>query len=196
VTDLTLDSVRDLVEEYGALQHPAEALNLLRFLGQNPPSLIIEVGVWRGGNAALLGTFFPDARIIGVDVLGPDDPDEDFVFRAHDIGSSPSLRTVVDRFGIEMVKGDSGDPEVVAQVRSLVGPTRADYLFIDAAHDYDSVKRDFELYSPLARAVGFHDVHNPAIFPFWLELTRTTHGDRSYALWKETDGHGIGVLLT
>ena len=190
----TLDSVRATIEKYGALQHPAEALNLLRFLAQSPPSLIVEVGVWRGGNSALLGTYYPDARIIGVDVLGPDDPDDSFGYREE--VQNPTLRSNVDRFGIEMVKGDSGDPVTLNAVRSLIGDTTADYVFIDAAHDYDSVKRDFETWSPLGRVIGFHDVHNPAVFRFWTEVTRTEHGDRSYALWKETDGHGIGVLLT
>lgn len=193
---MTLEAVRALCEEYGALQHPAEALNLIRFLSQRPPATIIEIGVWRGGNAAILATAFPEARYIGVDLLGPDDPEEDFVFRCHDIGSSPPLKTVVERFGIEMVKADSSDPEALAQVQAMLGEgKRADFLFLDGAHEYDHVKRDYETWSPLARAVGFHDVHNPDVFRFWTEITRTSIGDRSYALWKEVEGHGIGVIL-
>ncbi|HUW17143.1 MAG TPA: class I SAM-dependent methyltransferase [Actinomycetes bacterium] len=183
---MNLAEMTALVERYGALQHPMEVLHLIEFLETKDPKLFIEVGVWRGGNAAILKTCFPDARIIGVDLLTPDAPE---------ISDHPSLRDAIDTFGIELVSGptDVTFPIVV----DMIGDQKADYLFIDAAHDYDSVKRDFETWSPLARYVGFHDVHNPDVLRYWLELCQFMGAHaRTAALWKEMDGHGIGVTQT
>lgn len=184
----TLANVTAAVEEFGALQHPQEALRLLEWLAPAKPRLHIEVGVWRGGNAALLKTFFPDLRIIGVDVLTIDSPE---------VSDAPSLRDNVKRFGIEMVQGDTKDPATVARVREMTGGQRADYLFIDASHDTDSVNADFDLWSPLSARTGFHDVHNPMVYEAWMRCTGLMHPNpRTFALWKETDGHGIGVVMT
>jgi hypothetical protein len=69
--------------------------------------------------------------------------------------------------------------------------------FIDASHDTDSVKRDFEMWSPLSHRVGFHDVHNPMVLKAWMDICGFMEpGPRTAALWKEMDGHGIGVVLT
>ena len=190
----TVALVTELIERYGALQNPREVMALVRYLGEvNPPygmsqqpTLFVEVGVWRGGNAAILKTFFPKARYIGVDILDVNSPE---------VSDAPALRTAVERFGLELVQGDTGSPDTVERVRQMIGEQRADYMFIDASHDYDSVKRDYQLWSPLAVRVGFHDVHNPMVYRFWQEVCAfdTDHA-RTAALWKEMDGHGIGVV--
>ena len=183
---MTIDpeTIAALIEKHGALQNPREVAHLLRFLEQHPPRLIVEVGVWQGGNAAILKTFFPDARIIGVDELDTGSP------------RVPLLADNIRRFGIELVTGNSNLPATAERVRAMIpAGQKADYLFIDAAHDYDSVKRDFAVWSPLANFVGFHDVHNPEVLRFWMEVCAfdTDHA-RPAALWKEMDGHGIGVV--
>jgi len=184
---LTLAEVTDLVERYGALQHPREVLCLLEFLGRRPPRLMIEVGVWRGGNAAILATAFPGLRIIGVDELTVD---------SERVSDPPALRTAVETFGIEMVTGDTRGLDTRNRVREMTGDQRADYTFIDAGHDTDSVIADFDNWRPLSRIVGFHDVHNPSVFEAWLRITRIQEGGASpCALWKEPDGHGIGLVM-
>jgi cephalosporin hydroxylase len=185
---VNLATATDLIERYGALQNPREVLCLLEYLGRNPPTLMIEVGVWRGGNAAILKTAFPDLRIIGVDELTVD---------SEKVSDAPSLRTAVETFGIEMVQGDTRSEETVDLVRAMIGDRRADYLFIDASHDTDSVIADFARWSPLATLVGFHDVHNPMVYAAWNEIVGFFRdGPRACAMYKEPDGHGIGLVLT
>lgn len=184
---LSLATVTGLIEQYGALQNPREVLCLLEFLGRNPPDLMIEVGVWRGGNAAILKTAFPALRIIGVDSLTVDSPE---------VSDAPSLRTSVETFGIEMVQADTRSAEAVTMVRDLIGEQKADYCFIDASHDTDSVIADFARWSPLANLVGFHDVHNPMVYQAWNDIVGFfREGPRSCAMFKEPDGHGIGLVL-
>lgn len=174
-----------MIEKHGALQNAVEVAHLIEYLRRDPPKLIIEIGVWMGGNAALLKTYFPDARYIGVDMLTVDS-----------VEVAPMLGENVAAFDLELVQGWS-EPATVKKVKELIGDQKADYLFIDGAHDTDSVFRDFELWSPLARKVGFRDVHNPMVYKAWIEICGffSDHA-RTAALWKETDGHGIGVVLT
>jgi cephalosporin hydroxylase len=181
--EITLEAVTAAIDQHNAQgQHPREVFDLLRFLADNPhtnspPKLIIEVGVWLGGNAAVYKTFFPDVRIIGVDVVN---------------------RTEFD--GVEMVVGNSGDGGTRARVEELLDGQKADFLFIDADHVYASVKRDYEMWRSLAQLVGFHDVHNPSVLRFWqettaLQLIESDGVGPTFALWKEWNGHGIGVIL-
>lgn len=184
----TDETAAALIEKYGALQNPREVVHLIEYLRDDPPKLIIEVGVWRGGNAAILKTFFPDARYIGVDILTVDSPE---------VSDAPALRDAVAEFGLEMVHGNTNDPSTGERVHQMIGDERADYLFVDASHDTDSVIKDFNVWSPYTKRVGFHDVHNPMVYAAWIEICGFfREGPRSAALWKEVSGHGIGLVLT
>lgn len=180
------ETVAALIAKHEALQNAMEVVHLIEYLRNDPPSLIIEIGVWKGGNAAILKTYFPSARYIGVDVLTPDS-----------LEVAPALAENQKQFGLELVQGATGESATVERVRALIGDQKADYLFIDGAHDTDSVMRDFELWSPLARRVGFHDVHNPMVYKAWIDICGFfSEAARTAALWKETDGHGIGIVMT
>jgi predicted O-methyltransferase YrrM len=92
---------------------------------------------------------------------------------------------------------DSQSQATVERVRRLTAGRPVDFLFIDADHSYDSVKRDFELWSPLVRSggiVAFHDVKPdyPGGVPrFWAELRERFETEERIA---EDDPYGIGVL--
>ena len=75
-----------------------------------------------------------------------------------------------------------------------------DFAFIDANHEYESVKRDFFAYAPLARMVGFHDIHDhhcPGVVRWWKEL-RAMHPECVFNEFTEHpngwDLMGIGVV--
>jgi len=64
----------------------------------------------------------------------------------------------------KFIQGDTTDEETIKAVRdTLVEDGKFDFLLIDAAHDYEHVKKDFENYSPMVRSGGvifFHDTVN------------------------------------
>jgi len=65
---------------------------------------------------------------------------------------------------------NSQDPETVSRVLAMLGE-KPDVVFIDADHETDGVRRDFELWWPVAKVmVGFHDILMPSVMPFWNDI--------------------------
>ena len=99
----------------------------------------------------------------------------------------------------EFIHGDSGNARTIEKVKAWLNGRKIDMLFIDGDHKYEPCKRDYEMYSPLAKIVVFHDI-----------VTKNTYNDGVPKLWKEikTDkcveiiqaegrygGDGIGIIL-
>jgi predicted O-methyltransferase YrrM len=60
---------------------------------------------------------------------------------------------------VDCILGPSAAPEVVARAAQAAP---FDAIFIDADHSYEAVKRDFQLYAPMAaKAVILHDIAAP-----------------------------------
>lgn len=184
--DLTLENVEEVGKAHGALQHPQEALELIKYLREKQVKLVLEVGVWRAGLAAQIKTFIPEVEIIGVDINQLRDEGELNGDKCY-----PWLENNIKEFGIKYVIGNSHDQVTKDKVLSYLGSRKADFCFIDAGHDYDSVKKDFEMWSPLAKAIGFHDLHNE-IGP-WRLWEEIKDNYLNHEL-KAENGLGIGIL--
>jgi len=76
---------------------------------------------------------------------------------------------------------------------------KIDLLFIDGDHKYEACKRDYEMYSPLAKIVAFHDIHtknkfNDGVPKLWQEIK--TDSDIEIVKAEGTyGGDGIGIIL-
>jgi cephalosporin hydroxylase len=101
---------------------------------------------------------------------------------------------------MHLLRADSRAICTVEKVRSILGTTPVDFLFIDGNHTYEGVKRDFELYSPFVRrggVIAFHDiaVHPPEahceVHKFWNEA-RNQHS-KEFIENREQRWAGIGV---
>jgi len=79
------------------------------------------------------------------------------------------------------IYGNTHDPGTLEALKKRLNGKPINILFIDAAHNYISVKKDFEIYNPLCDGiVAFHDInygrHDPGIkieqevWKFWDEL--------------------------
>ncbi len=72
---------------------------------------------------------------------------------------------------ISHVQADSHDPQTLNRVLDLLGGP-PDVVFIDADHEADAVRRDFELWHPVTQmAVGFHDILMPSVIPAWNDIS-------------------------
>jgi hypothetical protein len=71
---------------------------------------------------------------------------------------------------VNYVRGSSYDIDTFRRVIDILGGY-PDVVFIDADHDGDAPRRDFELWYPVAqKLVGFHDILIPNITPLWNEV--------------------------
>jgi cephalosporin hydroxylase len=114
----------------------------------------LEIGCYAGGSAILM-LLRPNTRVVSVDL-------------GHPISKETVLANVSNNNPLEnefhYVQGDSSDESTVDRVKELI--PQVDILFIDGNHTYQSVIRDFELYSQLVVTNGYvvFDDYNDAEF--------------------------------
>jgi predicted O-methyltransferase YrrM len=173
----------------GACQKESELALLVAELLRDPPKTVVEIGSAGGGTfLAWCLAADPDAIIVSVDIHDGEEERE----RMRGYGRQGQA--------VRMIKGDSHAPDVLRRVRKATGGV--DFLFIDGDHSYESVRADFEDYSPLVRPGGliaFHDItiHTEApaveVSRLWAEIAPCFE---SMKFVDEADGPwaGIGVL--
>ena len=151
------------------------------------PRVVVEIGVYNGGSLkAWAQCATEDALLIGIDT------DCSLAINSGDHRAYPTQR-------LEYVNGNSTDPATIQRVRSLLNnrPT-ADFLFIDGAHDAETVRADFVNYSRMVRRggkVGFHDIGgNAAVQSVWNEMAERFPDCRHYFRTDQLHKMGIGMV--
>ncbi len=162
-------------------QQEFELERLLGLVSEFGPRSVLEVGVWHGGT--LWHWLQGGRRVVGVD---------DTMFEADD------WRDWAEAAGADLtlLQGNSHDLQVIAPARA---GAPYDLVFIDAAHDYQSVRTDWENYGPMVAAGGlvvFHDIAERAhygVSQLWAELKP---GRQTVEFWGGVPSYcGIGVIL-
>lgn len=173
--------IDEIVKNSRASQHPIELKKLLEFLKDKEISNILEVGCDKGYSLEIWTNMFPDALIVGLEL------------RSDGIDSEVS-----ERENIIIVGEDSHSPEAVQTINGLFDRFPVDFLFIDGDHTYDSVKKDYELYSQFVRKGGiiaFHDVviqdnDTVDVYKLWPQIT-----DFQSSFVISEGGTGVGVIV-
>jgi cephalosporin hydroxylase len=120
------------------------------------PKVVLEIGTANGGTLFLFTRVASQMPII----ISIDLPGGRFG------GGYPKYKTYLyKQFAkqgrIYLLRRDSHDPKTLEEVKSILDGQKVDFLFIDGDHSYNSVKQDFEMYSPLVKEGGiiaFHDI--------------------------------------
>lgn len=135
----------------------SEILQLGNLLKELAPQRSLEIGTNYGGTLLLLcAVSAPRAKIISVDL--PEGP----FGGGYPKRKIPIFRRFA-RFGqkLHLLRANSHSPETKKDVERLLQNEPLDYLFVDADHTYEGIRRDFEMYAPLVRKGGmiaFHDI--------------------------------------
>ncbi len=68
--------------------------------------------------------------------------------------------------------GDSNDPKTKSKLVSMLKGREVNVVYLDASHQYEQLKKDYELYALLAKnIVAIHDIElEPSVKRFWNEL--------------------------
>ena len=101
------------------------------------------------------------------------------------------------------IVGDTHSPGVLKALKEKLKGRPINILFIDASHWYESVKKDFEMYSPLCDGIiAFHDIDlgrhrgrraNRQVWRFWDELKAKK--DKKFSFVSLNGGMGTGVMI-
>lgn len=116
------------------------------------------------------------------------------------------------RRSIPDIHGSTHSSRTLRRLKEKLNGRMIDILFIDADHVYESVKLDFEIYSPLCSGVvAFHDIHTyrdssrqrARVWQFWDELRVDALTGRKYRDFLFVSIHkfrskvqmGIGMII-
>ena len=186
-----------------SLQNTAELRGMIGTLLRLGTSSYLEIGTRYGGTFETVMMSLPlSTRGVAIDFPGGGFGDSE---------SAPILLSTLARLRahgrcVDCILGPSASPEVVARA-AQAGPY--DVVFIDADHAYDAVKRDFELYAPMARrAVILHDIAAPdghtskrglpvEVPRFWREIREQYEHEEIVApgVEDELGVMGVGILF-
>ncbi len=188
---LVLRAARGYWNTITPIQNKDEISALLRIVKQARPKSLVEIGTASGGTLFLLTRVAaPDAQLFSVDL--PDGP-YGGGYPAWKIPLYQAFPLPGQR--LELIRDNSHDPDVLSQVRKLVGEQGLDFLLIDGDHSYAGVKSDFEMYGPLVKSPGliaFHDIDlAPDVRRYWDEIKVGRRFEEIHADAGQRFGFGV-----
>lgn len=180
-------------------QFKSEILNLAKIVEQKRPEVILEIGTSTGGTLFIWSQLATkNAHLISIDLPGGEN---DWAYPAW-------KETFYKKFAsgsqkIDLIRADSQKNETLENLKGILGDKQVDFLFIDADHSYEGVKKDYELYSPLVKKGGIIAFHDIVKFPdythvnvkqLWDEAKNGKEFKEFIQSHNQTWG-GIGVII-
>lgn len=173
--------------EVEAQQDVRELKPFFRIVESLEPKNVIEIGVEKGGTFRFwIQAVKSNGRVIGVDMQ---DALSENVAHHYDIGSFGNKKVV-------LISGSSQDRSTIDKVSDGLSGEQADMLFIDACHDYDKVKSDYENYSQFVRSggiIGFHDIHMPGPKRLYWEIVSNLNNPQQFCDPEQIQRGACGI---
>ena len=137
----------------------------------------VELGVLRGPTFKFIVENCRNTNHIGVDVFL-----NDKIWKAKDISTTEELceQPPVEWYGelIKFCEGFDGRAKLIRDFTHLAHNQfedgSLDYVFVDASHDGDSVKRDIELWTPKIRKGGLVSGHDINLIQVAMAVVQST----------------------
>jgi cephalosporin hydroxylase len=201
--DASVEELVDFVYQcdgIDAIQIHSELIQMLEAVKKRKPQTVVEVGTANGGTLLLLCCLAQnDATVASIDLPGGK------FGGGYSAWKIPLYRDFAGKSQkLHLLRGDSHSNAMFETLVSVLCGKSIDFLFIDADHTYEGVKRDFQLYSPLVSKgglIGFHDIApiSPGgeygVRQLWNELKPAYKWSEIIADPKQ-QGYGIGLLET
>ncbi len=182
-------------------QHRWEIAQLTERVAALAPRVIVELGTRDGATLFLWTQCSPQTRhVVSVDlpggIHGGGYPEQRGRLYRH-------LMTNRSDCQLTLLRRDSQQASTRDEVSALLDGQAVDFLFIDADHRYEGVRKDYQLYAPLVRPGGliaFHDIRPNTrdttiqVDRLWDEIRAS--GARVEEIVHEpyTGRYGIGLL--
>ncbi len=182
-------------------QFKSEFNDFADYIKSHNPKTIVEIGTKKGGSFFIWARYIKPNRLISIDlpggIHGGGFPKQKIPFLKYFLSDKKDSN-------ISVILGDSQSTKTLEKLKQELGGDKIDFLFIDADHRYEGVKRDFELYKPLVRKGGliaFHDIvdteyhHKLDCFvdKFWNEI-KNDYSHIEFIQNPTQHKYGIGVI--
>lgn len=175
------------------LQEEQEFRWLMDYYINLRPVSVLEIGSFYGGTLWHWLNFSDNLKTI-VSIDTPIPPSDDRYFKmieSKKLWSDWILNSTVN--SCQFISGNSRDNRNVQKAKEF---SPYDFIFIDGGHDYESVKSDYENYSPLIAKEGiiaFHDIYySEDVSRYFYQINI----DKNYEVSKESEnGFGIGLIF-
>jgi cephalosporin hydroxylase len=171
--------IQQLKDQKMIQQIPSEFAEFMKLVEDLKPLTILEIGVAKGGTSQCFSKVCGNLVSICISDYSPL-PNQTYFRR------------------------NSHDPATLGKMTRALNGKVVDVLFIDGDHQYEGVKKDYELYSPLVRSGGliaFHDIvkskwhesRNIGVPKLWDELKKANSIEICHD--KDKKECGIGILI-
>lgn len=182
-----------------SFQNKFEMIELLKLIENIQPKIILEIGTAMGGTLYLLSRFSAsNAILISVDL-------PEVIVGGRKFLNNPFFfeKFIQKKQKIIQIRDDSHKFSTFQKIKQILKNRELDVLFIDGDHNYNGVKKDFEMYKTLVKHGGivcFHDIVPGShcdvgdVPDFWNKIREEYDSREIVKDWSQ-GGFGIGILF-